>query len=231
MNNYTVYMHTTPSNKHYIGITSKNVFDRWKNGQGYHNNKHFYNAIMKYGWDNIKHETIVSGVSREWAIKLEQSLILYYRSNENAYGYNHAVGGPNNKSGYHFNHSEETKHLISQSKLGVKFSDAHIQGIKRGWIGRKLRNNGVPWNKGLKLKDTGCIDNFIQAGKSNAVKMRKPIEQIDLTTGEVINQFDSISSAMYSLNKNYVSSIIDVLKGRRKSAFGYAWKYRNDETE
>ena len=53
---FTVYKHTTPNNKLYIGITSRRPQTRWANGFGYRNNEYFFNAISKYGWDNIKHE-------------------------------------------------------------------------------------------------------------------------------------------------------------------------------
>ena len=48
---YFVYMHTSPNNKRYIGITSyTNPKRRWKGGYGYHKNDYFYRAIQKYGW-------------------------------------------------------------------------------------------------------------------------------------------------------------------------------------
>ena len=53
---YVVYKHTTPSGKVYIGITGLKPERRWRNGNGYKDNEHFYRAILKYGWDNIKHE-------------------------------------------------------------------------------------------------------------------------------------------------------------------------------
>lgn len=40
--NYTVYRHTSPSGKVYIGITSMNPEKRWgKNGYGYRRQKYF----------------------------------------------------------------------------------------------------------------------------------------------------------------------------------------------
>lgn len=48
MKKYCVYKHVSPSNKVYIGITSKNPLRRWENGNGYKNNKYFYRAILKY---------------------------------------------------------------------------------------------------------------------------------------------------------------------------------------
>ena len=50
---FYVYIHKSPSCKYYVGITSKcRVQDRWDNGNGYKNCPAFYNAILKYGWEN-----------------------------------------------------------------------------------------------------------------------------------------------------------------------------------
>lgn len=46
---WSVYIHITPSNKYYVGITSKEPCERWRNGFGYYSQKYFYNAIQKYG--------------------------------------------------------------------------------------------------------------------------------------------------------------------------------------
>lgn len=59
MKNFIVYKHTTPSQKIYIGITSMSTSKRWGHkGYGYRNQPYFYRAILKYGWDNIKHEVL-----------------------------------------------------------------------------------------------------------------------------------------------------------------------------
>ena len=76
MNNYMVYMHISPSNKRYIGITSMNDENiRWQNGNGYKHNKHFYRAIEKYGWDNFQHIIIARNLTKEEACWLEIELI------------------------------------------------------------------------------------------------------------------------------------------------------------
>lgn len=43
--NFTVYKHTSPSNKVYIGITSQSVIKRWGSGHGYRHNEYFFRAI------------------------------------------------------------------------------------------------------------------------------------------------------------------------------------------
>ena len=49
MRKYTVYKHTSPSGKVYIGITCRKPKYRWNNGKGYKekDQRLFYNAIKK----------------------------------------------------------------------------------------------------------------------------------------------------------------------------------------
>ena len=49
-----VYKHIFPNGAIYIGRTSMSPEDRWLNGWGYKQNPLAFNAILKYGWDNIK---------------------------------------------------------------------------------------------------------------------------------------------------------------------------------
>ena len=84
-NKYIVYKHTTPRGKVYIGITGNTVERRWQNGRNYKNNKHFTNAIKKYGWDNIKHEILFDNLTKEQAEEKEILLIKKYKSNNVRY--------------------------------------------------------------------------------------------------------------------------------------------------
>lgn len=90
---YCVYIHTTPSNKAYIGITSQKPGERWKKGEGYSTQPHFYSAIKKYGWDNIKHIIFADGLSQEEAFRLEKQLIALFNTTNPKYGYNKSLGG------------------------------------------------------------------------------------------------------------------------------------------
>ncbi len=93
-NNYCVYKHTAPNGKVYIGITKQEPNARWGlDGARYKKNRHFWNAIRKYGWDNIAHEVVSDGLSNERAGELEKQLIALYGSTDPAKGYNNTSGG------------------------------------------------------------------------------------------------------------------------------------------
>lgn len=73
LKNYIVYKHTLPDGKYYIGQTN-NIERRW-NPVNYKGCSKFYKGILKYGWDNIKHEIIKDNLTKEEANTLEALLI------------------------------------------------------------------------------------------------------------------------------------------------------------
>ena len=97
---YKLYMHTSPSGKRYIGITSTEPEERWGvGGHRYKSQKRFYNSIKHYGWDNFKHEILVENLTKEEAEKLEIEYIKKYRTTEEEYGYNWSPGGLGSSTG------------------------------------------------------------------------------------------------------------------------------------
>lgn len=118
---YCVYRHTTPSGKVYIGITQQSPNDRWKGGWGYNTNLVFFRAINKYGWDNIKHEILMDGLTKEEAKAAEVRLIAEYRSTEREHGYNITKGGD---LGVSRPHTQEEKENARKNWLGEKNPNA-----------------------------------------------------------------------------------------------------------
>ena len=115
-NDYCIYIHISPSNKRYIGITSQKPEYRWKNGNGYKAQQHFYRAIEKYGWDNFEHIIIAKGLTEDEAKWLEIELIREWDSTNREKGYNIALGG----EGYNgVIPSEETRRKISENHADV----------------------------------------------------------------------------------------------------------------
>lgn len=88
-----MYKHTTPNGKVYIGITGKNPLRRWDGGRGYQSQPRFYRAVLKYGWDNIKHEVMFDGLTKAEACEIERKQIAAHNSNDPQHGYNLSSGG------------------------------------------------------------------------------------------------------------------------------------------
>lgn len=164
ISNVKVYMHTSPSNKVYIGITSREPKLRWGNGCNYSSNEHFYRAIQKYGWDNFKHEILFSNLSLKEAKAKEIELIAFYDSTNPEKGYNITKGGESGNGNHHTEltkqkirdamkgrpspmkgreHSEEVKRRISEkNKNREKRSGFHLSEETKKKIGEA--NKGIP---------------------------------------------------------------------------------------
>ena len=71
---YYIYVHTSPNYKVYVGL-SKHPKQRWNNGEGYKDNKNFYDDIKLFGWDNIKHEIVAETYYGWVARKIEKTKI------------------------------------------------------------------------------------------------------------------------------------------------------------
>jgi predicted GIY-YIG superfamily endonuclease len=126
---YYVYIHQTPNNKFYVGITTQTPKKRWNNGHGYRSNKHFYNAILKYGWNNISH-VVIEVYSKEWMYELEQILISLLHSNIPEYGYNNSIGGE--KGGLKYTTEEERETALNHAilKSRKKYYNTHKEERK-----------------------------------------------------------------------------------------------------
>ena len=139
---WSVYMHTSPSNKVYIGITSQEPLKRWgNNGSNYSKQKYFYAAIKKYGWENIKHEILFSNLAEEEAKQKEVELIAKHKSADKNYGYNLTLGGDGVKG---YVPTEETKQrtkatmkkLYSNPEFRERQRLAHKRGKNHPFFGK-----------------------------------------------------------------------------------------------
>lgn len=80
-----VYKHTFPNGAIYIGKTNMQPEDRWLNGWGYKNSPLMFNAIVKYGWDNVKHEILVDNVDEQTALDIETQEIVKHSTSCTVY--------------------------------------------------------------------------------------------------------------------------------------------------
>ena len=112
--NYSVYMHVFPNNKKYIGITQQSLSRRWQNGLGYQSNTLMYKAIKKYGWENIQHISLATGLTLDEANEQERLLIEQYRTTDSKFGYNIRDGGLV-AAGWH--HSQESIDKMRKTQI------------------------------------------------------------------------------------------------------------------
>ncbi len=97
-NNGFIYKYTSPSGKSYIGQTIRSLKERAKkNGKGYINSSLFYNAIQKYGFENMTWEILGEYPVNELNEK-EITFIKQYNS-LSPNGYNLLKGGNNKEIG------------------------------------------------------------------------------------------------------------------------------------
>lgn len=78
---YSIYVHTFPDGKKYVGMTSQDVENRWQLGWGYKDQKNVFNAINSVGWNNIQHQVIETVEDKETALKIEEYYTLLWRTN------------------------------------------------------------------------------------------------------------------------------------------------------
>lgn len=185
-NTYTVYIHTAPNNKRYVGITK--FYDphrRWESGgRGYIENTHFWNAICKYGWDKISHCIVASNLSKDDACNMEMRLISLYKTYSPQFGYNKTYGGEYSQPTYETRKklslgvksawtrpeyrngiisklqghavSQETRDKISAKNKGKKHGPSPMRGKPLSMEHRAKLCGHIPWSKGL-TKDTHPI--------------------------------------------------------------------------
>lgn len=220
---YTVYIHTTPPGKVYVGCTNKKPSYRWGKGVCYQYNKEFYSDIIKYGWDNISHVIIESDLTREEAYKKERELIELYDATNPEKGYNKSIGGGGGGLGVKRSPETIAKRLAHRTTTtswakGKHFSEEHRRKISESLRGKKHtaearlhmsqahKGKEAPWARGPR-------DDKYRASKS------KPIICIETGT-----QYFGLMEAERQTGI-YHGNICRCLKGDREKAGGYHWKY------
>jgi len=125
--------------------------------------------------------------------------------------FNKTNGGEYSVTG--FRHSAESKKKISDSQFGKKLNKEWRENISKG-------RKGIIFSD-IHLKNLS--DSHI--GQISVTKIS--ILQIDINNGEILNTFDSITSAYKHLNLDPSNSslISTACKGKVKSAYGSYWCY------
>lgn len=204
--NFTVYKYTLKiDGRVYIGQTNLTLKQRAGfNGCRYQKCPKFWYAIQKYGWENFESEIIATNLTIEEANTLEDKLILKYNSIEN--GFNINRGGRNHIW------TEEQRKIMSERNLG-----------------EKNPNYGKPRSEETKRK-IGEANKISQLGHHHSEetkeKMRKAHQQnIPILCVETNIVYSCPSEAARDVGAIQGGHITEVCQGKRKTAYGYHWKY------
>lgn len=245
---YTVYIHTTPSGKRYVGITGRNTSQRW-HPQHYNTCTAFYSAICKYGWENITSRVVSVGLTIDEAKRAERFLIDKYKTTDRRYGYNILPGGDISdgttdevKSKIANIHrgkkrSKETRQKMrdAQERVGRSCkvvcyetgesyrsqSDAERDlGLYRGGIGAVLDNPHRTCGGYHWVKD---IDNAMPP--PDVLRDRTKRAAVIVETGQV---FESATQLARFLNTT-TACVINACKGRNRTVAGVHVKYAGEK--
>lgn len=242
---YTVYKHTAPNGKVYIGITGQKPEKRWQNGSGHKRNKHLYSAIRKYGWENFKHEIICQApMNAAQAGAVEKSFTALYDSANPDKGYNHSAGGECGALGVR--RSAETCRKLSESHKGKtpwnKWKKGQISPNKGKHLSPETRRRLSEARKGANhpnygrhlSAETRRKTSEASKGKHRSPEARRkmseshkgkaPSNQKAVICVETGILYSSGTEAAKSIGVTQ-ASISCVLRGVTKTSGGYHWIY------
>lgn len=165
METYIIYRLTSPSNKSYIGYTSKLInfrfnqhiygYNYYVSNKKYYGSTKLYKAFKKYGHENFVKEIIGQFQTKEEALQFEINMIKKYNSiNE---GYNIAVGGQGGSKPV----SEETKLKMSIAAKGRILSEEHKENISKACKGKPLCESAKEKLKQKLINDNNIVFNSI----------------------------------------------------------------------
>ena len=208
---YTVYKHTSPEGKIYVGCTGMKAERRWGlNGRGYKFSSSMHSDIQKFGWDNFEHDILASNLSESDAYELEKHYISEYDATNPQRGYNIAIGG--------------------KGAVGVPLGEKQKANLIKSISGEKhyLYGKHLPDETKRKLSEAHKGERNPNYGKSRSAETRVKIGKANskkvrcIETNEI---FDSIAKAAASKGMSSSSSISSALHGRYETSCGYHWEY------
>ena len=159
MDNYTVYKHTFPNGKVYIGITKNKPEIRWNGGYGYMTQVKMWRAIQKYGWDNVQHDILFTGLTKEDAQAEEIKAISLYDSTNPERGYNTDYGGYARPA-----MTEEAK-----KKLSAALKGRTIPEEVRRKISETTKGDGAYWYGKRHTAETKALISKNRKGKGGDI--------------------------------------------------------------
>ena len=192
--------------KIYIGQTSLSIAERFaqhkRDSKKSENDRPLYRAFNKYGIDNFTIEEI-ENCSSAMVSERERYWIEYFQSFK--HGYNATIGGE-----------------------GTPYADYEL--IYNMWSVQHKSMNEIEKSTGYTQKTIRRALNDYEISKKERLSrcgtwQNKTVAMIDKDTNEILQIFVKIKDAYAFLGKQTSSHIQEVCNGKRKTAYGYKWKF------
>ena len=225
---YVVYLITFPNNKKYCGY-SGNLKRRWRSPEEYSSQPAVYRAINKYGWENLKKEVLYIFNNAKEALEKEAQVIEEMDLLNKDKGYNLVPGGGGPPHGLQFVTEEGYKKMQENGKRLAK--EVWDNPEKAAYTIQRMREE--THKKRMQLSKKELKEKYGKHNIGNLPPNSKTILQIDLETGDIINEYPSSRRAAISLNLDSAASanIRRVANGKGKKAYGYSWRWKDENIE
>lgn len=185
---FFVYIHTVPNGKVYVGST-KRPFTRWDNGNGYRENKEFYDDIVTYGWDNIKHEIIISIQDSNQAKAYEKMFIILLDAENPQKGYNKTTYKKDLENLF------KRKHIYEIGEESGYFYELYTNGYN------PFENHCIPISQANQI-----IDEWIYSERDRAIAKER------FCNGKTTNEIGKIFNVSGRQIQNIVTRLITVVE-------------------
>lgn len=255
MKTYEIYLITnTETNQRYVGqvITTKGYLKRFEehiyesNRNGKRDQTLINKALRNYPRETFKVELIEANIPESDIDDKERFYIIKYNTYyENENGYNMTKGG-RGCDGYVYDSDEFKEKISKKCKQWWDYIKKYdITEYKRMCQSRSIALKGKPKSAEHKKKLSvsaskrlGIKNAFYGKHHSTITKKKisqansSPVGAYDISTGNLVKTFDSITQAVEFLlangitkNKNANARISKICQGKDKTAYGYIWKY------
>lgn len=188
-----IYQFTNNINgKIYVGQTvdyKKRIRDHKFNYHKGSKNTIFYNALRKYGWENFS-IIIIEECSDEL---LNEKEIYWIKEKKSQFpgGYNTVEGGNQAR------HTEISKQKLSEGRKGIKFSESHIENLRKSHLGYVM-----PEEQKRKISESNkgkVIPEEIKTKLKYLQPHRREVGRFN-PEGDLIIKYESIKDAAKDLN-------------------------------
>jgi group I intron endonuclease len=214
--------------KGYVGKTIRTLEVRVKehvlNAIAHRAKMPIYAAIRKYGIDNFdicvlqecSDQQLLDDLEKYWISELETF----------KHGYNATLGG-DGPLGYQ--HTEETKHKMSESRKGEKNPMFGKSWGKLHWTPEELMARNEKLRKNPRCHLPRTEEDKKKIGLATSIHKRKAVEKC-MRDGTILDTYPSLQKAAADVN-GQANKISEVLCGRRMTHKGYIWKYSKNAGE